>query len=335
MDWIEAIGYGRESLHAGAVKLLLRDDNPARVPVAESLVKQRVLAAGPVRVEARIGPARRRPIDLALLLTLESGELIELGIELKVDSAWSPRQLLDTAAEPNRGVLLALGCTALAATPAEMPSSWRLVQPQEWAEILSMGADAVRELDIYRHHIENEARFHEEAIVRVAEGMAVEDGRDKVALGHWAYFRAIVEASRGGVRWERKTLISGPLLTMWLDIGLAPHAGAYIELMALGDRRDLCVKRSTEGRDPGEAQRELANAVSVVPALSVARRPRLPRATAKSCTAVAMSLDGYLPRDVAGICDEVATLLGEANGLCAAASTGLKRTQTLREADDD
>ena|ERR1700719_3595122 len=109
MDWIEAIGYGRESLHAGAVKLLLRDDNPARIRVAEALVKEQVLAAGPVRSEAKIGPVRRRPIDLALPLTLGGGELIELGIELKVDSAWSSRQLVDTVAEPDQGVLLALG----------------------------------------------------------------------------------------------------------------------------------------------------------------------------------------------------------------------------------
>jgi hypothetical protein len=308
MDWIDAIGYEQEVLHAGALFLLL-DQEQRRRQFAEALVGEPIWRVGDPERQGRIGPNRRRPTDVVVPVTLSGQNDVLLGIELKVDSAWDPQQLRDTVAPPNRGLLLALGCTAMAATSEELPNSWRLMLPREWAILLEANGRGIARLDDYRRHVEHEARCHAEALDRVRKGRAVEEGREPVTLEHWAYFHEVVAKTHIAGRWERKTLVSGPLLTLWLDVTQGVYASAYIELMGKGDRRELCIKCGTEGRDPAEVQRKLSDALSDSGVLSGARRSRRASPGDKSCTALTASLDGFLPSKAAVMCDEVATLL--------------------------
>jgi hypothetical protein len=128
-DWVTAIGYQHEVLHSAVLDHLLADPDVAPLAARSLLADQtlRVETVGHVACESRIGPGRRRPIDLAADLALQDGRDLRLGVEVKVDSAWSREQLESTVASGDRGVLLAVGCTALAATEAEMPTGWRLI----------------------------------------------------------------------------------------------------------------------------------------------------------------------------------------------------------------
>ena len=129
VDWVYAVGYRHEVIHSGVLEVLLSDAESGP-RVAQDLLGDGHLQVDVVcspRREARIGPARRRPIDLAADLKLSDGATVSLGVEVKVDSAWSPSQLESTVALHDQGVLLAVGCTALTATGPEMPRGWRLV----------------------------------------------------------------------------------------------------------------------------------------------------------------------------------------------------------------
>ena len=77
---------------------------------------------------------------------------------MKVDSAWTPEQLTSTVNEDDEGVLLAVGCTALTATPLEMPTeNWRLVGPAEWATIVESHTHGDDLLAAYAKHVRDEA----------------------------------------------------------------------------------------------------------------------------------------------------------------------------------
>jgi hypothetical protein len=304
VDWVDAIGYQHEPLHAGAISILLALPD-RRDTIATQLFGTPVSAVSDPKREQRIGPNKRRPIDVLMQAADSVGGGRRLGIEIKVDSAWSPRQLEETVDPTDSGLLLALGCTALAVTKEELPPNWRLLGPQEWAELLSIHGSDVAELDDYRRHVQEEATAHAEALRLVEDGQQAIGARVGVALDHWAYFHWVRHHAVAPARWERKTLISGPLLTLWLDNA----RGRYIELMAIGEHRELCVKCWREDTPIIQMQQEAAEQLDDLPFLENARRPRPPASSAKSCTALALSLAHILPRDSAQICDELAAAL--------------------------
>ena len=220
-------------------------------------------------------PGRRRPIDLAATLHLPNSGRRGLGVEVKVDSAWTPTQLTSIINEEDAGVLLAVGCTALAATQPELPGSWRLVGPAEWATIVDAHTEGDEALTSYAKHVRDEAESHERALNAVNAGRPVERSRKGSALRHWAYFCEVVAHSALGPssgRWERKTLISGPLLTRWIERDEAPGRGVYIELMGHGgEDRELLREVLGRPRRPGSSPR---------PCVSAPCQRRSPAATA-------------------------------------------------------
>jgi hypothetical protein len=309
VDWVGAVGYQHEVVHSAVVDHLLSGADSGS-HVAQALLGDETLHVEAVCAtdrEARIGPRRRRPIDFAATLKLRNGRELKLGVEVKVDSAWSPEQLKSTVAPGDRGVLLAVGCTALAATEAEMPSGWRFVGPAEWASIVAEHASGDQELEMYVGHVRREDGSHVVALQRVNENLPVEEIRERTALGHWAYFHEVV-ASRPageGESWERKTLISGPLLTLWIDAG-GGGRGAYIELMGHSDEtRTLCVKCWSHGNDLPDVRATVAALVGHIEG----RRLRRSRARDKSCTAWACELGGKSPREAAARCEELVNRL--------------------------
>lgn len=109
-----------------------------------------------------------------------------------------------------------------------------------------------------------------------------------------------------GERWERKTRISGPLLTLWIDAACGGGRGAYIELMGHpGQTRTLCVKCWTDHDDLTEVREHVADRIGDAPG----RRLRRLRQDVKSCTAWADALIGKSPEDAAMRCDELAERL--------------------------
>jgi len=305
VDWIEAIGYQHEPLHAGALAIVLADAE-SRLAVAETLFDHPVRRVDDPLRERRIGPNRRRPVDVLLKAESSTGAAVRLGVEVKVDSAWSPRQLTEEVGPDDTGLLLALGCTALAVQDDDLPRGWRLMGPKGWAELLRRHGSQITELDRYRGHVEREAAGHADALRLVAAGDRVRGERTGITLEHWAYFHE-VRRNAGGldVDWERKTLISGPLLTLWLR----NPPGAYIELMAIGERRELCVKCWPDGRSLLSIRAELVERLHDLPGMEGAREVRPAKPTAKSCTALAKPLEGVLPSEAAKMCGQIAAAL--------------------------
>jgi hypothetical protein len=64
--------------------------------------------------------------------------------------------------------------------------------------------------------------------------------RNAQALEHWAYFSEILRARQDARQWERQSLISGPLMTLWING--SEVEGDYLEFMGERDGRFLCVK---------------------------------------------------------------------------------------------
>lgn len=232
-------------------------------------------------------------------------------MEVKVDSAWTPAQLTSTLNEDDKGVLLAVGCTALTATQPELPRNWRLVGPAEWATIVESNARDDNVLAVYARHVRDEAEAHECACSAVDAGRPVEGSRAGTTLGHWAYFCKVVEHSAldpSHGSWERKTLISGPLLTRWIERRDPLDRGVYIELMGhQGEARDLCVKCWSAS----ELEAFRSRVSERIGIGEPRRHRRLPHA-AKSCTAWSAPLQGKTPRQAAACCDELVSRLQDA-----------------------
>ena len=308
VDWVQAVGYQHEVVHTGVLEHLLNGES--RVTVAQALLGDEAPAILSVEAcEREKQMRRRRPIDLAAILRLPADRTFWLGVEVKVDSRWTYTQLTSTIDDGDAGVLLAVGCTALAATQSDLPPNWRLVGPAKWATIIEAHTNGDEALTAYARHVRDEAESHERARDAVNAGRPVEQFRKGSALGHWAYFCEVVahsalEPSSGS--WERKTLISGPLLTRWIDRDDAPDCGVYIELMGHeGEDRELCVKCWADS-DSLEALRDrVARCLD-----NGAARPcrRLRRAT-KSCTAWSITLRNKRPQDAASLCDELVSRL--------------------------
>lgn len=312
VDWVQAVGYQHEVVHTGVLEHLLNGES--RVMVAQALLGDEAPAIlnieGCTR-EKRM-PGRRRPIDLAATLGLPAGRTRWLGVEVKVDSAWTPEQLTSTVNEDDKGVLLAVGCTALTATPPEMPTeNWVLVGPAEWATIVEAHTHGDDLLAAYAKHVRNEAESHERARDAVKTLQPVEEPRNGSELRHWAYFCEVVDHSTldpSSGSWERKKLISGPLLTRWINRDDTPDRGVYIELMGhVGEGRELCVK-CWAGTDELEA---LRGRISQRIGKATSRSHRRLRRTAKSCTAWSIALRDKRPQDAAAMCDELVSRLQE------------------------
>ena len=302
MDWVQAVGYQHEVIHTGVLAYLLNGES--RVAVAHALLGANTPAILNVEDSVREKRMRgRRPIDLAATLLLSADRTRRLGVEVKVDSRWTPAQLTSTINDDDDGVLLAVGCTALAATQPELPSNWQLVRPAEWAMIIEAHDDGA--LTAYAKHVRDEAESHKRACDAVNAGRTVEPSRKGSTLGHWAYFYEVVkhsalDSSTGS--WERKTLISGPLLTRWIERDDTPGRGVYIELMGHdGEDRELCVKCWAGGNDLEALRDRVSEGLDA----GQPRQRRRLRHTAKSCTAWSISLRGRRPREAAACCDEL------------------------------
>jgi hypothetical protein len=309
VDWVQTIGYQHEVIHTGVLEHLLNSESG--VTVARTLLGDEaptILKVAGCAREKRM--RRRRPIDLAATLVLPADRTLELGVEVKVDSRWTYTQLTSTINDDDEGVLLAVGCTALAATQPELPPNWRLVGPAEWAAIVEARTHGDETLTAYAKHVRDEAESHERARKALNAGRPVEPSRKGSALGHWAYFCEVVAHSAldpSSGSWERKTLISGPLLTRWIERHGAP-GGVYIELMGhAGEDRELCVKCWADS-DSLEALRAR---VSRCIDKDESRSHRPLRRTAKSCTAWSVKLRDKTPRDAAVVCDALVSRLQE------------------------
>lgn len=312
MDWVEAIGYQHEVLHAAALAHLLGDAIAGPKIAARLSGVDSVSAVHDIKREARVGPNPRRVVDVAAVLEIPRGDPLRLGVEIKVDSAWTAEQLTESVSTSRQGVLLAVGYTGLAATQAELQvldeRPWRLVGPFDWTTILQAERFADTQLESYATQVREEAKSQADAIRRVNLGQDVVRGRQPVALGHWAYFHEVVAAAGETLPWERKTQISGPLLTRWLYEAGDEDGGAFVELMGLGLRRELRVKCWSHGKvGMPELQTRAAKLVE-----SFNGTPgRRASARSRTATAVSWDLDSRRPKEAAALCEGLAARLVE------------------------
>lgn len=309
MDWVDAIGYQHEVLHTGVLAHLLRGELGPQV-AGELAGRPSVTGVERVRREPRLGSSR--PVDLAVSVVERGDSRTRLAIEVKVDSAWTPEQLRETVPSDCYGVLLAVGYTALAATDADMAAlsedgggPWRLVRPREWARIVRDHAGGDPELTRYADRVLEEAREHDDALEAVVAGRPVTAAvdRDARALSHWTYFHEVIHDRDDVSEWDRKTLVSGPLLTYWA----ADHdgdVGDYLELMGHGDgRRSLNVK--TYAPPSTGALAESRSRLREVLADYGTAVPKHPSANSKTCTAARWWLDNISPSKASALIDEL------------------------------
>jgi hypothetical protein len=309
MDWVEVIGYQHEVMHTGVLAYLLRGDSGAQVAGA-LLDGPAVVGVEDVWPEQRLNGSR--PIDLAGWVIERDGTRTRLGVETKVDSAWSPGQLTETVPTDAFGVLLAVGYTALAATDGDLaaisprPGAWRLIRPRRWAEIVREHAGGDRELERYARRVVQEADEHDAALHAVAgkRPVSASEDRDAQTLGHWAYFHEVLDGRNDVAEWERKTLISGPLLTLWVVDHRGGEVGDYLEFMGHADgRRSLNVKTYAppHTRALDDSRRRLRELLADQDPGEV----KQPGAAAKTCTAARWWLDGVSPAQASARADEL------------------------------
>lgn len=308
MDWIQAVGFQKEALHVGVLKCML--DQPTGAEVARALASNdSISGVDHVETEVRINGAKR-PIDLGALVMV-GDHTAWIGVECKVDSAWSATQLRETLPEGLAGILLAVGHTALAVEDEDMEAidqvPWRCVRPDEFAAIVRDHAGDDADLLGYAECLDREAREHERARAAAYSGEQVVSGRGGAeALGHWAYFSEVLRRGKTQAQhWERKSLISGPLMTLWVNQG--DTEGDYLEFMGEGGRRSLCVKTyAPPGALPVRRERlvELLTDHPYKP-----ETPRHPGARRKTCTAARFPLDGIPPEKAAGLVDDLLTTM--------------------------
>jgi hypothetical protein len=165
VSWPEVVGYRHEVLHTGVLRHLLHDpERGARV--ATALIDAEVVSVQDAAVERRV-PGFKGVADLVAELELPNDEVVFLAIETKVDSNATQKQLAATVRSPHRGVLLALGLTALHLTAEDLGpelDAWSVVDPTRWASaIRSINADEDALLAPYFREIEREAREHGQA----------------------------------------------------------------------------------------------------------------------------------------------------------------------------
>jgi hypothetical protein len=312
VEWVEVVGFQHEVVHTGVLRTLLAGEGA--VAVARALTKDGgIEAVGEPRQEVSFPGRGRRPCDLVAPLRLAGGAAGSLAVETKVDSAWSPGQLEATTPEDAHGVLLAVGYTALMVTPSDVArldayaQPWSLVGPREWAAIVRAAAGQDEAFTSYAERLDVEAAEHERARECAQVGRPVDFGRHEETLEHWAYF-AEVAAHAGDERsWERKTLISGPLQTLWLK-EWPDDSGAYFELMGQGRGRTLCAKVWGSNSALAGRQRLVAEDLAGLGGTA----GRRPFARAKTCTARRWSLDSRTPAATAELVEQLAQTIDRA-----------------------
>jgi hypothetical protein len=303
MDWVEAIGFQHEVVHTGALHHLL--SLPVGVSVARALTGDETIErVGKPRKEVILRPGSRRKVDLAAEITCGANAGC-LGVEVKGDSAWTSTQLREAVGEDCHGVLLAVGYTRLAVDDREMNAitgyawPWRLVGPGAFADVVQDHAHGDRELLGYANHLAQEETDQRRAVQAVSDGGKVSWGRPH--LGHWAYFSEVVRHRDDPALWERKALISGPLLTRRIvehDGGV----GDYVELTGeAGERRSLCVKTHAPA---GALRSSRARLIDLLQELGP-ETLKLPSARAKTCTAARFPLAEWKPKTVATFVGEL------------------------------
>ncbi|HEX3510352.1 MAG TPA: hypothetical protein VHT27_04550 [Solirubrobacteraceae bacterium] len=247
-------------------------------------------------------------------LRLAGGATGCLAVETKVDSAWSPGQLEATTPEDAHGVLLAVGYTALMVTPSDVArldayaQPWSLVGPREWAAIVRAAAGQDEAFTSYAKRLDVEAAEHERARECVRLGRPVDFGRHGEALEHWAYFTEVAAHAGKERRWERKTLISGPLQTLWLK-EWPDESGAYLELMGQGRGRTLCAKVWGSHSALAGRQRVIAEGLAGLDGTAGKRSS----ARAKTCTARRWSLERRTPAEAAELVERLAHTIERAH----------------------
>jgi hypothetical protein len=306
MDWVEAIGFQHEAVHTGALRHLL--GSPAAVGVARSLTDdEHINHVENPRAEAKLRAGSRRTVDLAAEIT--SGETHGwLGVEVKTDSAWSVDQLRETVGESCHGILLAVGYTALAVDDREMDAitgyawPWRFVGPGAFADVVRDFAGGDRELLSYADHLAWEDEDQQRAVRAVRDGVDVSWGRAPTALGHWAFFSEVLRHRDDPASWTRSSLISGPLLTLWVVNRDDGTSGDYLEFVGeKANQRSLCVKTYAPARRLSENRSRLIDLLEDLKG----ETPRMPRRTSKTCTAVRFPLTGRSPAKAATFVDEL------------------------------
>jgi hypothetical protein len=311
VDWVEAIGFQREAVHTGALRHLLGGSRA--VNVARALTgDERISAVTDPLPEVKARQGTRRPVDLAADLRLGGNQGGRLSIEVKVDSAWTPGQLREAVAEEDHGLLLAVGYTALAIDHRDMEAMtgyrwpWRRVGPDALAPIVRAHANDDQELLGYADHLCREADDHARALEAVRNGTEVAWGREPRSLEHWAYFSEVIRYRHDAAHWERKALVSGPLMTLWV-VDHDDGTGDYLEFMGEGARRSLCVKtwaNQGSGLLRGNRDRLIDLLVDLGP-LTI----KAPRNSAKTCTAAKFPLDGVRPREAAALAETLVARL--------------------------
>lgn len=313
MDWVEAIGYQKEAVHTGALRHLLAGPPAIAADVACALTGNGEIAElSKPRTEEKLRKGSRRLVDLAADLRLKSGGAGRLGVEVKVDSAWSPSQLRNSVDEEDHGVLLAVGYTALAVSDRDLAAiedyRWRRVPPGAFARIVREHARGDSELLRYADCLNSEADDHAEAIRAVRDGETVKGGREPQLLEHWAYFSEIVQHRDDVADWERGALISGPLMTLWV-VRHGDDAGDYLQFMGEEPGRSLCVKTWAQA-GTGLLASSRDRLIELLGDLNP-KTPKAPSATDKTCTAAKFPLNGIRPVEAAEL---ATTLIGRLRG---------------------
>lgn len=311
IDWVEAIGFQKEAVHAGALRHLL--DSSRGVDVACALTgDQRISAVTDPWLEVKVREGSRRPVDLAADLQLDGDENGRLAIEVKVDSAWTPGQLQESVAEEDHGLLVAVGYTALAVDDRDMRAitgyrwPWGRVGPDALARIVRMYADGDQELLSYTDYLQREADDHARALEAVRHGIEVTWGRVPRSLGHWAYFSEVIRYRDDAADWERKTLVSGPLMTLWV-VDRDDGTSDYLEFTGHGAARALCVKTWADERSGllSASRNRLIDLLADLRPLTT----KAPSASAKTCTAAKFLLDAVRPPEAASLAETLVARL--------------------------
>jgi hypothetical protein len=154
-----------------------------------------------------------------------------------------------------------------------------------------------------------EADDHAAALEAVTTGrpVAASEERDAQTLSHWAYFHEVLDGRSDVAEWGRKTLISGPLLTLWVR-DLDDTRGDYLEFMAHSDgRRSLNAKTyAAPGAGQLDASRmRLRELLADLHPKDVKR----PGSGDKTCTAARWWLDDHTPRQASALVDDLCRLI--------------------------
>ncbi len=321
-NWVDLVGFQHERVHTGVLMWMLDEarDESVRCAAASTTVGRPVQAVLWAQAEAKAAGAAGIS-DLVFAARFREGER-EVAVETKVDSLWRIGQLENAVGEDGLGVLLALGCQALALTEADLPERWHLCDLSDWLSLLTELADAgslPRAIEDYRIAIAREHHDHHTARSLAGRGELPREelvDRRGPKLAQWAYFGAFLDEVPAAERrwWLRDARVSGPLLGLWLeeDLSSNPAAEIYLQLMGHGaGGREIAVKVSAPPARLGALRDALAQTLDAhVPGLAEPRRSA--GANAKSCTVRRKQLSGLKPKQTAELVRHLEQVIADA-----------------------